>query len=64
MTYYYFSISVIVNQNAYAPTFSGNNCMCGNKKDVGVCSSAPIPVFRPSHCPHIKDKQRKPAHAE
>jgi len=23
----------------------------GNEKDVGVCSSAPIPVFRPSHCP-------------
>jgi len=24
--------------------------MSGNKKDVGVCSSAPIPTFRPSHC--------------
>ena len=36
----------------------------GNKKDVGVCFSAPIPVFRPSHCPQIKDKQRKPAHAK
>jgi len=23
----------------------------GNKKDVGVYSSAPIPKFRPSHCP-------------
>ena len=23
----------------------------GNKKDVGVCSSAPIPVVRLSHCP-------------
>ena len=22
----------------------------GNKKDVGVCSSAPIPELRPSHC--------------
>ena len=26
----------------------------GNKKDVGVCSSAPISILRPSHCLHVK----------
>ena len=36
----------------------------GNKKSVGVVSSALIPVVRPSHCPQDKDKQRKPAHAK
>ena len=36
----------------------------GNKKSVGVVSSALIPVVRPSHCPQVKDKQRKPAHAK
>ena len=34
-----------------APKFSVNYLsMYGNKKDVGVCSSAPIPELRPSHC--------------
>ena len=36
----------------------------GNKKSVGVVSSALIPTVRPSHCPQVKDKQRKPAHAK
>ena len=26
----------------------------GNKKDVGVNSSVPIPVLRPSHCPYLR----------
>ena len=26
----------------------------GNKKDVGVISSAPIPILRLSHCPHVR----------
>ena len=26
----------------------------GNKKDVGVCFSAPIPKFRLSHCPYVR----------
>ena len=33
------------------PKFSVNNLFWhGNKKDVGVCSSAPIPDVRLSHC--------------
>ena len=49
------------------PNSAVNNNLClgfGNKKDVGVSSFVPIPVFRPSHCLHIKDKQRNPAHVE
>ena len=35
------------------------------KKDVGVMSlSAPIPSFRPSHCPQIRISNVKPAHVE
>jgi hypothetical protein len=35
------------------------------KKDVGVMFlSAPIPVFRPSHCPLERISNFKPAHAE
>jgi len=34
----------------------------GNKKDVGVSSSALIPVIRLSHCPYIRISNVKPAH--
>ena len=35
----------------------------GNKKRRGRLSLALIPKIRPSHCPYIKDKQLKSAHA-
>ena len=36
----------------------------GNKKDVGVSSSVPIPTLRLSHCPLIRISNVKPAHVE
>ena len=39
--------------------------LSGNKKDVGAMYlSAPIPIFRLSHCPHLRISNVKPAHVE
>lgn len=39
----------------HSPKSGVNNWLrSGNKKDVGVYSSAPIPKFRPSHCPCVR----------
>ena len=47
-----FSLLATIMSRILAPQFRIHTQLCyGNKKDVGVCSSAPIPKFRPSHCP-------------
>ena len=48
----FFFITLEVSKLPPAPKFGVNNMLrSGNEKDVGVYSSAPIPKFRPSHCP-------------
>ena len=59
-----FFITLEINAPLYSPIRAIKQLNLETKKDVGVNSSAPTPVFRPSHCPHIKDKQRKPAHVK
>jgi len=50
-----FLTDIIHKYASYSPQFSIIIVLgLESKKDVGVYSSAPIPKFRPSHCPYVR----------